>query len=56
VHRDEQGVPTRLNGVNFEVTERRQTENELRRANQELEQFAYSSRHDLQEPLRTIKI
>ena len=45
-----------MSGVNFDITERKRTENELRRANQDLEQFAFSASHDLQEPLRTIKI
>jgi hypothetical protein len=39
-----------------ELIERKQVEDELRRANQDLEQFAYSASHDLQEPLRSIKI
>jgi hypothetical protein len=46
-----------------DITERKQAEAEqkrieddLRRANHDLEQFAFSASHDLQEPLRSIKI
>ena len=46
----------RMQGVVRDVTERRKIEDELRRANSDLEQFAYSASHDLQEPLRSVSI
>lgn len=43
-------------GVTIDITEAKRTEQELRTANLDLEQFAYSASHDLKEPLRNIKI
>ena len=54
--RDESGKALALSVIARDITERKRAENELLRANADLEQFAYSASHDLQEPLRTIKI
>jgi PAS domain S-box-containing protein len=59
--RDQRGAVTGLVGVSRDITERKLAEQALARQaeqlahyNAELEQFAYISAHDLQEPLRTV--
>jgi PAS domain S-box-containing protein len=54
--RDKKGDMVRVLESNNDITERVRVQEEVRRANQYLEQFAFSASHDLQEPLRGIKI
>jgi signal transduction histidine kinase len=53
---DQQGEVIGASKIARDITDRKRAEDELRRANTDLEQFAYSASHALQEPLRTIMI
>jgi PAS domain S-box-containing protein len=54
--RDAEGGIVKWFGTCTDIDEQKQVQDELRRANEGLEQFAFSASHDLQEPLRSVKI
>ncbi|MCC6587982.1 MAG: PAS domain S-box protein [Bryobacterales bacterium] len=54
--KDASGEIVKWFGVSTDIDEQKRVQEELRQANADLEQFAYSASHDLQEPLRGLKI
>jgi PAS domain S-box-containing protein len=54
--KDHTGTVVGASKIARDITERKRADEEIRRANHGLEQFAFSASHDLQEPLRTVNI
>jgi len=54
--RDAEGTIVKWFGTTTDIDEQKRVQDDLRRANADLEQFAFSASHDLQEPLRSVKI
>ncbi len=54
VQRDQSGNPLRLIGTNADITQRKEAEQEILLLNQNLDQFANITAHDLQEPIRMV--